>query len=115
MITFNLDFNTKLVDFIYVARWSYYRANNELRTRMSNVLKDLTNGSFSNEQLDDIVAKAAKGETATIENDGFIVKSRINKYDELRIAVFENNKDFKTFKCDITPDIEQKIREQFDE
>ena len=115
MITFNLDYNTKLIDFIYVARWSYYRANNELRTRISNVLKDLTNGSFSSEQLDDIVAKSVKGEAATIENNGFIVKSRTNKYDELRIAVFESNKDFKTFKCDITPDIEQKIREQFDE
>lgn len=115
MITFNLDYNTRLVDFIYVARWSYYRQNNELRTRISNILKDLTQASFSDEQLKDIVAKSVKGETATIENDGFTVKSITNKYDELKIAVFEANKSFDTVKCDITPDIEQKIREQFDE
>lgn len=112
MITFNLTKNTRLVDFIYVARWSYYRVNGELVTRISNILKDLTQGSFSGEALNDIVAKSVKLETATIENNGFIVKTVTNKYDELRIAVFEKNKSFDTVKCDITPDIEQKVRAQ---
>lgn len=112
MITFNLTQNTKFIDFIYVARWSYYRANKELVARIFNILKDLTQGSFSNEQLDDIVAKSVKSETAAIENDGFIVKTLVNKYDELRIAVFEKNKSFDTVRCDITPDIEQKVRAQ---
>lgn len=112
MIAFNIDKNTILVDFIYVARWSYYRANNELIVRISNILKDLTQGSFSNEALNDIVAKSVKLETVTIENNGFIIKSITNRYDELRIAVFEKNKSFDTVKCDITPDIEQKVRAQ---
>lgn len=115
MITFNLDYNNKLVDFIYVAGWSYYRQNNELIARISNILKDLTQGSFSIEQLKDIVNVSVRGETARMENDSFIVKSITSKYDELRIAVFEHNKSFDTLKFDITPDIEQKIREQFDE
>ena len=112
MITFNLVQNTRFIDFIYVARWSYYRVNGELITRISNILKDLTQGSFSNEQLDDIVTKSVKSETAMIENDNFIVKTLVNKYDELRISVFEKNKSFDTIRCDITPDIEQKVRAQ---
>lgn len=50
-----------------------------------------------------------------MENDKFIVKCIINKHDEFKIAVFEANKSFDTLKFDITPDIEQKIREQLDE
>ena len=112
MITFNIDYNTRLVDFIYIASWSYYRQNNELVVRISNILKDLTQGSFSSEQIKDIVAKSVKCETAMVENNGFIMKSVTNKYDELRIAVFENNKSFDTIKCGITPEIEQTIRAQ---
>lgn len=115
MITFNLDYNTRLVDFIYVARWSYYRQNNELLTRISNILQDLTQGSFTSEQLKNIISTSVKGETAKMENDKFIVKCIINKHDEFKIAVFEANKSFDTLKFDITPDIEQKIREQLDE
>ena len=114
MITFNLDYNYKLVDYISVACWSYYCQNSELVTRIFNILKDLTKGSFSNEQLKDIVAQSVKGETVIIENDGFIVKSIASRYNQLRIAVFEINKSFDTVKYDITPDIEQTIREQFD-
>lgn len=113
MITFNIDCNTKLVDFIYIAHWPYYRQNNELLARIFNILEDLTQGSFSSEQTKDLIARSAKGEAARVENDNFIVKSIINKYDGLKIAVFAHNKNFDTLKFDITPDIEQTIRAQF--
>lgn len=113
MITFNIDYNERLVDFIYVARWSYYRRNNELLTRIFNVLQDLTQGSFDSGQLKDIIAQSVKFETARIKNDGFVVKSMINECNELKIAVFEHNKNFETIKSDINPSIEQTIREQF--
>lgn len=112
MITFNIDCNSRLVDFISVASWSYYRVNKELCTRISNILQDLTEGSFDSGQIKDIVAQSVKGETAMIENDDFIVKTITNRYDQLRIAVFKINKSFDTIKYDIMPDDERKIREQ---
>lgn len=113
MITFNIDKNNRLVDFISVASWSYYSQNKELRKRIFNILNDLTQGSFDNEQIKDIIDKSVKGETAIIENDSFIMKTVTNRYDQLRIAVFEDNKNFNTVKYDIAPNDEQKIREQF--
>lgn len=45
MITFNIDYNNRLMDYIFVAHWSYYRENGELTTRIFNILQDLTQGS----------------------------------------------------------------------
>lgn len=113
MIGFNIDKNNRLVDFIYVNDWAHYRENKELVTRISNILKDLTKGTFDDERIKEIIESSINMETATIGNDDFIVKTITTKYGEIKIAVFENIKSFDTVKFDITPDIEKTIREQF--
>lgn len=113
MITFNIDKNNRLVDFIYVNAWTYYHENKELVTRISNILKDLTKGTFDDEQVKGIIESSINMKTATIENDDFIVKTIITGFGELKIAVFEKVRNFDTVKFDITPDIEKTIREQF--
>lgn len=114
MISFNIEKNNRLVDFIYVNDWIYYHENKELVTRIFNILKDLTKGTFDDEQVKGIIESSINMKTAMIENDDFIVKTITTKYSELKIAVFETNKSFDTVKFDITPEIEKAIREQFD-
>lgn len=113
MISFNIEKNNRLVDFIYVNVWRYYRENQELITRISNILKDLTKGTFDDEQVKEIIESSVNMKTATVENDDFIVKTIITGFGELKIAVFEKVRNFDTVKLGITPDVEKTIREQF--
>lgn len=114
MISFNIEKNNRLVDFIYVNAWRYYLENKELITRISNILKDLTKGTFDDEQVKEIIESSVNMKTATVENDDFIVKTIITGFGELKIAVFEKVRSFDTVKLDITPDVEKTIRELFD-